>query len=121
MILVSIPIIQSDDEDRCNKENKRMEIIRRMTVNYAGSDREVNCIAMVNVTECDGVCVSQVAPSARRASGIEKNCRCCKEITMRTREITLEACYDGAELLEGVRPITRIKEPVACSCHTCRN
>lgn len=72
MILVSMPTVNSEDEDSCNKESKRMEITRRMTVDYAGSEREVNCIATVNVTECDGFCLSQVAPSARRASGIDK-------------------------------------------------
>jgi len=80
------------------------------------------CEEDVRVSKCEGACPSKVQPSVNTLSGFYKDCRCCRETTLRHREITLSHCYDAdGKALAGDRGSMRVslKEPSDCDCFKC--
>nr|ABX55996.1 bursicon beta [Carcinus maenas] len=80
------------------------------------------CEEDVAVNKCEGACVSKVQPSVNTPSGFLKDCRCCREVHLRARDITLTHCYDGdGARLSGAKATQHVKlrEPADCQCFKC--
>ncbi|KAK8379263.1 hypothetical protein O3P69_019250 [Scylla paramamosain] len=80
------------------------------------------CEEDVAVNKCEGACVSKVQPSVNTPSGFLKDCRCCREVHLRARDITLTHCYDGdgARLTGGkATQQVKLREPADCQCFKC--
>ena len=71
------------------------------------------CEDDVDMSKCEGYCVSTTTPSAMdklswsleaimiiiiTRSGFSKDCNCCRESGYRERTITLQSCYDQVRL-----------------------
>jgi len=85
-------------------------------------DVERTCEGEVAVSKCEGSCASKVRPSAMSHSGFAKDCQCCRETQLRSREITLTRCYDrDGRSLTGDKETYAItlKEPTDCRCFRC--
>ncbi|XP_050702834.1 partner of bursicon-like [Eriocheir sinensis] len=80
------------------------------------------CEEDVAVNKCEGACVSKVQPSVNTPSGFLKDCRCCREVHLRARDITLTHCYDadGARLAGAKGSLqVKLREPADCQCFKC--
>jgi len=81
-----------------------------------------NCEEDIAVNKCEGACLSKVQPSVNTPSGFLKDCRCCRETHLRTREVTLTHCYDGdGNRLSGDngKATVKLREPADCQCFKC--
>ncbi|XP_033761414.1 partner of bursicon-like [Pecten maximus] len=107
--------------DNCETKEIEINIVRSLTVQFAGSPRNAVCVANVLVNECDGMCVSRVTPSVSQFPGFDKICKCCSETSLISREITLTECRDGHQILDGVHPTTFFSQPANCACQPCQN
>ena len=81
-----------------------------------GKELMRTCEDDVDMSKCEGYCVSTTAPSAMdkwvtsvhfksltaviiiTRSGFSKDCNCCRESGYRERTITLQSCYDQVRL-----------------------
>ncbi|KAF2367986.1 hypothetical protein FHG87_001270, partial [Trinorchestia longiramus] len=80
------------------------------------------CEEDVVVSKCEGSCQSKVQPSVNTLSGFYKDCRCCRETSLRQREVVLTRCYDADGLqLAGPRSAMKVslREPADCTCYKC--
>ncbi|KAJ6223979.1 hypothetical protein RDWZM_002524 [Blomia tropicalis] len=77
------------------------------------------CEGVIQVNKCEGVCLSNLRPSVNTATGLVKDCICCRERMLHRKEVTLEICFDnlGARI-PGTMTIT-IPEPRECGCFRC--
>ncbi|XP_048755162.1 partner of bursicon-like [Ostrea edulis] len=107
--------------ESCNTERTEMDITRTMSVTYNGEQKTVECVARVRVNECEGVCLSTASPNFNSYPDFNKDCKCCREGSLVTRQITLQECYDNGVVLAGVQPTTTIAEPTNCACFPCTN
>ncbi|XP_061180307.1 partner of bursicon-like [Saccostrea echinata] len=107
--------------DSCNTKRIEMDITRTMSVTYNGVQKTVECVARPSVNECEGVCQSKAEPNVSTFPDLKKDCKCCKEGRLLTRQIVLDECYENGIVLPGLRPSTSITEPADCACFPCRN
>nr|AYP74772.1 bursicon-beta [Eriocheir sinensis] len=81
-----------------------------------------NCEEDLAVNKCEGSCLSKVQPSVNTPSGFLKDCRCCRETHLRSREAVLTHCYDvdGNRLTGSNGQLTlKMSEPADCQCSKC--
>ena len=74
------------------------------------------------INKCEGACASSLKPSAFKANGFQKECRCCRESSYRQRQLTLTSCFDGdGQRLTGQLGSLEVtvNEPTDCRCHEC--
>nr|XP_022309064.1 partner of bursicon-like [Crassostrea virginica] len=107
--------------ETCNTEQTEMDITRTLTITHDGVLKTVDCVARVRVNECEGVCLSTASPNVHTYPDFKKECSCCKEGRLVTRQIALQECYSNGVLLAGVQPTTSITEPEDCACFPCTN
>ncbi|XP_068202913.1 LOW QUALITY PROTEIN: partner of bursicon [Palaemon carinicauda] len=80
------------------------------------------CEEDLAVNKCEGACLSKVQPSVNTPSGFLKDCRCCRETHLRSREVILTHCYDvdGNRLVGGKGQLSlKLSEPADCQCAKC--
>nr|AQS80492.1 bursicon-beta precursor [Charonia tritonis] len=107
--------------DNCQLIPVRENIIKETTVLHLNRQVQASCSAEVNLHKCEGQCESKVIPSVRHARGFRRDCRCCKEGTIRTRTVPLTRCFHNGELLVGVMDMAEVSDLESCSCVSCMN
>ncbi|CAG7819385.1 unnamed protein product, partial [Allacma fusca] len=83
---------------------------------------ERTCEGEVAVSKCEGTCLSKVRPSGVSYSGFFKDCQCCRESSLRSREVVLTKCFDpDGNTLSGEKEsyVTQLREPADCKCFHC--
>ncbi|KAK6166448.1 hypothetical protein SNE40_023137 [Patella caerulea] len=106
--------------DMCQTLPTEIEIVKEIRVEHLGRDLVLSCVAKIRVNKCEGVCVSSVSPSVMNHRGLKKDCKCCRERELVSRDIVLHECYHDGELIPGIRQ-TQVMEPVDCGCYECHN
>ncbi|XP_076047532.1 bursicon subunit partner of burs [Oratosquilla oratoria] len=84
--------------------------------------RMIRCEDDLAVNKCEGACSSRVQPSVNTASGFLKDCKCCRETHLRTREFQLTQCRDvDGNLIPGEKGqlVVQVQEPAGCKCSKC--
>lgn len=107
--------------ETCSTERTEMDITRTLTVTHEGVLKTVDCVARVSVNECEGSCLSTASPNVHTYPDFKKDCKCCKEGRLVSRQIALQECYSNGVVLAGVQPTTSITEPADCNCFPCTN
>ncbi|XP_045170036.1 uncharacterized protein LOC123532627 [Mercenaria mercenaria] len=107
--------------DVCNMDDLEIDVtFHEMMDTEAGLFR-LTCTGTVIVNKCEGACNSHVKPSVNNYDGVERQCSCCKDASIRSRTVTLSMCTLGPEEVHGYSISRTIVEPTACSCQQCRN
>ncbi|KAL4222026.1 hypothetical protein ACF0H5_018071 [Mactra antiquata] len=90
-------------------------------VNTQDGSLLLTCNGRVTVNKCEGSCLSSVKPTLTSPDGYTKECSCCKDLSARSRTVTLSMCTLGDEEVHGYELTRTLLEPTACSCQPCRN
>ncbi|OXA56710.1 partner of bursicon [Folsomia candida] len=120
LLLLAVADVQVQGTSACETLPSTIHIIKEIYA--ANGQMERTCEGEVAVSKCEGSCASKVRPSAVSHSGFMKDCQCCRESNLRSREITLTKCYDqDGKLLTGDKEtyVISLKEPADCRCYRC--
>ncbi|KAH9525359.1 hypothetical protein Btru_001152 [Bulinus truncatus] len=105
--------------DDCQFLQSTVQITRKVTVIKHGYPVNIYCTGDVLLNKCEGSCESSVSPSVTTHPGFKKNCRCCKETSTTTKEISLPECRSNGRLIPDYQYKILVKEITGCQCQAC--
>ncbi|XP_071803578.1 partner of bursicon-like isoform X2 [Asterias amurensis] len=80
----------------------------------------ISCTGTTTVNQCEGECVTTSTPSVTEPTGYSKICNCCRERSLRPKQVMLSDCYDSAgNAITGQQYPVYVPEPASCSCQKC--